>query len=617
MAEMIPDRMPSKASAGEDRVFNLLKQLPDDCIVYYEPVAGHRYPDFLVIIPAVGLLVIEVKGWYPTHIIRADTNDVEVRSQGQRQPQTDKHPARQAREYMFNLMDVARKHPSTDALIQRNGPHQGKFSFPFGHMAILSNITRENLAKIPHGEAVFPSPKVVTRDELAAFAGLSATSFINALKARFDPWWNFTPLNDEQISIIRAIIHPEIVIAKPNENVGQKNSSVQSGPDLKVLDLRQERNARSIGDGHRIVYGVAGSGKTILLVSRARLLAENPSKQILILCYNKRLAEYFRNVFYELPNVTALHFHAWGGRNGMRFNIDTDDDEYGQDLLHRLEYGTVDSGRFDAVFIDEAQDFARTWLMCAKSVLKEPDDGDLLIVGDGSQSLYKRRPFTWADAGINAKGRTINKRFDLDKNYRNTREILQVAAQFALANATVKKEDVALQSMDVDLETAFRHGVKPAMMPARNRDDECNTALSLIIDWLNQGLPTLSDERSAIAPAEIALLYPRIQKTEQATMRDFLGRLQQYAPVFWANDPGRSDNPGNAVTVSTIHASKGLQYKAVIIIWTDLLPMAGDEDQMLKDSGLLYVGLTRAEDILVLTRSGTSIFTDKIEAVLT
>lgn len=47
--------------------------------------------------------------------------------------------------------------------------------------------------------------------------------------------------------------------------------------DLKVLDLRQENNARKIGEGHRIVYGVAGSGKTVLLIAKARLLsAQNP-----------------------------------------------------------------------------------------------------------------------------------------------------------------------------------------------------------------------------------------------------------------------------------------------------------------------------------------------------
>ena len=71
MAEMIPDRLPSSASAGERKVFALLRQLPDEVIVYYEPMVADRYPDFIVIIPSVGLLIVEVKGWYPAHILKS------------------------------------------------------------------------------------------------------------------------------------------------------------------------------------------------------------------------------------------------------------------------------------------------------------------------------------------------------------------------------------------------------------------------------------------------------------------------------------------------------------------------------------------------------------------
>ena len=52
MAEMIPDRLPGGASAGEKKVFALLQQLPDEVIAYYEPVIAGRYPDFIVIIPS-------------------------------------------------------------------------------------------------------------------------------------------------------------------------------------------------------------------------------------------------------------------------------------------------------------------------------------------------------------------------------------------------------------------------------------------------------------------------------------------------------------------------------------------------------------------------------------
>src|SRR5258707_2247030 len=107
MAEMIPDRLPSGASAGEKKMFALLQQLPDEVIVYYEPVVAERYPDFIVIIPSVGLLIIEAKGWYPNHILAANSIDVTTNSHGK--PEVCKHPVRQARDSQHQLMDTARR----------------------------------------------------------------------------------------------------------------------------------------------------------------------------------------------------------------------------------------------------------------------------------------------------------------------------------------------------------------------------------------------------------------------------------------------------------------------------------------------------------------------------
>src|SRR5262245_30448437 len=336
MAEMIPDRLPSSASAGEKRVFELLQKLPDNIIVYYEPVVADRYPDFIVIIPSVGLLVIEAKGWYPNHILKADNVDVTINSRGQ--PETCKHPIRQAREYQYQLMDTARRHPETAALIKDQGAHVGRFTFPFGHLVVLNNCTRQQLDERGLSE-VFPTQRVLARDE---FEELSPEETINRLKSCFDPWWPFGELSERQISILRSVIHPQIVISPPAAatNVEQP---------LAVLDLRQERNARSLGEGHRLVYGVAGSGKTVILIARARLLAEDPAKRVLILCYNRVLAAYFDGLFADAHNVTCLNFHKWGVHNGIAFDENEDEEQFGARLLERLEHGAGEAHRYDAV----------------------------------------------------------------------------------------------------------------------------------------------------------------------------------------------------------------------------------------------------------------------------
>ena len=271
MAEMIPDRLPSGASAGERKVFALLQQLPDEVIVYYEPVVANRYPDFIVIIPSVGLLIIQVKGWYPAHILKANNVDVTISPRGQ--PENCKHPVRQARDYQYQLMDTARRHSESAALLQSQRAHVGKFIFPFGHLVVLNNCTREQLDERGLSE-VFPGRRVFARDE---FETLSPDETIERLKSCFDPWWAFGQLSERQISILRSIIHPQIVISPLAE-------APNAEQPLAVLDLRQERNAHALGDGHRIVYGVAGSGKTVILIARARLVTQDPNKQVLLLC---------------------------------------------------------------------------------------------------------------------------------------------------------------------------------------------------------------------------------------------------------------------------------------------------------------------------------------------
>src|SRR5262245_62652506 len=59
---------------------------------------------------------------------------------------------------------------------------------------------------------------------------------------------------------------------------------------LAVMDMHQEQIARSLGEGHRIIRGVAGSGKTLILAFRAEYLARAATKPVLILCYANGIA---------------------------------------------------------------------------------------------------------------------------------------------------------------------------------------------------------------------------------------------------------------------------------------------------------------------------------------
>ena len=648
MAQIVPDVLPRSASAGERRLHGVLRRLPEDCVVYYEPMVGDRCPDFVVICPELGLLVIEVKGWRSGDILAADDRTVQVAQHGR--PVRQVHPLRQARDYMFALMDRCRAHPAIGPLLRPDGFHENRFLFPFGYFALLSNITEAQLKNHPGGDltTVFPAHRVLPRDVLIELEGCrSAAHLHDALRPCFVKSWPFLRLDERQVDALRAIIHPEIIMELPLEydptlrsvenprlviglerakdmpQVPTRRATPENrgatafappAPTLKVLDLCQENHARAVGDGHRILSGVAGSGKTVILLARAKLLAQrNPAARVLVLCFNVTLASFLRGQLQEHANVQVCHFEGWARANRVSRSLQAQesDESLGHRLLAVLEEvdGVGDERRFDAVLVDEAQDFEVSWFRCVLAAMKDPVGGDLLIVGDGNQGVYRRAKVSWKSLGIQASGRTISGRFGLDINYRNSREIAALAQSFA-DGATEQggsADEDTIGALPMDLGKCPRTtGRKPMLYREGSREKECERAVTMVGDlltgrWAGERLP------EPLRPEQIGILYRRIARAEQPLFARFLADLQTVTPMRWLNAKDdtkartRVLEPG--VKVQTIHAAKGLQYRAVILLWAGDLPYLPSQSQHDEhaERRLFYVGLTRAEDFLALT----------------
>src|SRR5665647_1221482 len=132
---------------------------------------------------------------------------------------------------------------------------------------------------------------------------------------------------------------------------------------MRVMDLQQEQLARSLGDGHRVIHGVAGSGKTMILGYRAEYLAKAntaASKPILILCYNEPLAVKLDSVMVAKgleTQVHVRHFHKWCRDQLVAFGQTLPGqigrDQYVAELVQRVIHGVdrkqIPSGQYRAV----------------------------------------------------------------------------------------------------------------------------------------------------------------------------------------------------------------------------------------------------------------------------
>ncbi|MEC5125310.1 3'-5' exonuclease [Verrucomicrobiales bacterium BCK34] len=615
MATIIPSSIPTSATAGEKRLHRLLERLPDDCVVYYEPDLEGRHPDFVILCPTLGVLVIEDKNWRPSTIRGGNRQQITIRTK-EGQDKSITHPVKQARSYNNKLREIAEKSRFGRTFLHDHGPHKGRLTFPVGHLVTLSNITSDQLDESGRGfRSVFPESETITRDELLEWENKSPLEILNRLKEFFDPWWPIERLSGQQVNAIRALIHPEIELFDQfsTDTLVAEPRPVHDQLDLlKTLDLRQEDVAQAVGEGHRILFGVAGSGKTIILLMRARLLAkQNPETQILLICYNSELAKWLRSQLLDYPQVTVSTFHAWGIQAGVDFVFNRSDEDHGEALMEQLENGSPESGRYDAILVDEAQDFEPVWFRCLIKAMKDPEDGDLLIVADGAQSLYRRNPISWKSLGIKAQGRTASKKFDLDRNYRNSTEILSLAETFASRSDFGDANEEEIHSMRVSPERSGRStGASPWVLLSENHATEVEAAVKIVERllagrWQGRSIPPL-------LPQEIAILYPRSFQDDKALLSTLPKRLQEKAGVAgrWISKKGKSPENTNAVRIQTIHSSKGLQFRAVIVLWAGSRPFAKSNEALIEAEAenrrLLYVAMTRAESYLALTGSGKS-----------
>jgi len=617
MAEFIPDRLPSRASKGEERTFAFLKKLPDDYLVYYEPNIDNRHPDFIVIAPDLGVIIIEVKGWYLDDIVKGNHSEITINTQDRERSEI--HPLEQARNYMWRLAGACEKSPSRSLLLHREGLHKNKFIFPFCHFVVLSNITRDNILRRKDQDVseIFKTDNTLFRDELVTFENASPAEIRNTLMRFFDPFWPITPLTPQQVDVLRSIMHPEIILSYlPSKSLTEQEA--EKCFDLVVLDRRQENNARKIGEGHRIIYGVAGSGKTVLLIARAKWLHErDPDTRILLLCYNVVLSVYLKHVLREFPRINVFHFDGWAKHNGIPSRKEDpstgrleDDAGLGSRLLEHLRHHAGDSRKYEAILVDEAQDFPPIWFSCILEALTDPFDGDLLIVCDGNQGIRLIDSVSWKSLGIKAVGRTIHQAFDLDRNYRNTREILKLAALFTVKN--VKNNEDSISIIPVDPSQAIRRGPKPVLYNCKDRTEECRK-ITDIIKRVLAGKVSYKNNPITVHPHEIGILYVRKPHKDREVFKNFLKDLGTLAPVTWLNEDyySRMKVFEQSIKVQTVASAKGLQYRVVFVMWADLFEPHSRADLDLQQR-YLYVAMTRASDVLIVTYSKENEFIERM-----
>ena len=612
MAVLIPalGSCVARMTSGERRVAERLEQKLDaDYLLWYDVAVGprHQHPDFVVMHPRRGILILEVKDFRLSTLIQANKQTWDIH--GELGPKTIPNPLEQARQYAHQVVNALERDPQ---LVQPEGRHQGKLAFPWSYGVVLPNITRAQFDKAELAHAIEPH-RVICQDEMGEQVEPEA------LQSRL---WDMFPfmmggvMSLPQMDRVRWIMFPEVRVQVTSELFDGADQNFDEGAELpsimRVMDLQQEQLARSLGDGHRVIHGVAGSGKTMLLGYRAEHLAKAQtaaSKPILILCYNEPLARQIARVMAAkgiADRVHAVHFHKWCRQQLVAYGQDLPPqnqpwDAFFADMVQRVitgvDRGQIPSGQYQAVLIDEGHDFAPEWLRLVVQMV-DPTTNSLLVLYDDAQSIYDRtqksKNFSFKSVGIQAQGRTTI----LKINYRNTRQILQTASLVAADLLTAEDKD--------------DDGV-PLLKPVScGRDGEA----PLIVR-----LPTLREEVAQVAEllatahreghawADMAILCRH--HSEMDMCAEFL-RKRKLPHQLRRNSSSVFDPAHDSIKVMTLHVSKGLEFPVVALVGAGRMPAEGEDER--EEARLFYVGATRATQRLVIGMSGNGKFANRISA---
>ncbi|MBC1221026.1 NERD domain-containing protein [Nostoc sp. UCD121] len=387
-------------------------------------------------------------------------------------------------------------------------------------------------------------------------------------------------------------------------------------PDiLRIMDLQQEQLARSLGDGHRVIHGVAGSGKTMILAYRCQHLSQVSNKPILVLCFNVSLAAKLRQTIQDKNRVSRIkvrHFHGWCMDLLKKYDIPRPDsreyqgEDYIEELVQRVitavDAQLIPAGTYGAVMLDEGHDFKPEWLKLIAQMVN-PETNSLLILYDDAQNLYgeeRTKKFSFKSVGIQAQGRTTI--FKL--NYRNTAQVLGVAYEFAkeVMTPTTGDDD---QVVLVEPTSAGRQGPKPDLIRLPCFKHE--------VDYLAGRVQQLHERD--IPWNEIAIIY-RSKFMGENIYNHF---QQAQIPIEWVNADSDSRNyhpAEQSIKLITMYSSKGLEFPVACIPGIGYMPDQYGHGTPEEEARLLYVAMTRAIEQLIMTCDRSSEFTNRLEKAL-
>ena len=574
MAIMKPDIDSNDIPYDSERiVYRALKELLTNHFVVL-----HSYPwlrpdrdgtlregeaDFIILHQEKGMLVLEVKGGE----LRYQNATWQRKKQHGYGAITD--PFKQARCSMHYLVDRIEKQTEGDVR---------SIHFSYGHAVVFPHDNYSGAVPPGADESV-----ILSRRDMA--------SIDQAIERAMSSWpKREKPLTNHQWRRMATALLPEFKLFRP---------IVDAVDDVfeKIQEMTDEQIELLAGlyDENKRVYvtGVAGSGKTQIAFDRLIELAKSGHRTLFV-CYNKHLAEHLQRSLREHPEHARLdkrlkiaHFHGFAreliedvgitwkppesGVSLAEFFIDEVPDQIEQAAYLGIEED--EQVQYDAIVIDEAQDFhSRWWEVLQCILLKDAENGVLFAFADPVQRLWD-----WAPSKPPV---SFAAQYTLRRNCRNS--------------CWIARTSTVLAKTQTKLFRRAPLGGKPKISKVPSIVSMKGIVMKVIESLLHQ---------HDLRPSQIVLIGPK--KYENGS----LGNVRQIASVPLTNDV-RTWLRGGALLVTTARSFKGLEADAVLLYDLDRISKGFSRVD-------LYVACTRARSYVHFFVTGKEMLTEINNAIKT
>lgn len=425
MARLLPDypivsiEQPAERAVAEA----LCAQLPKEIVVFhsYPWLRPHRHDsapkeslhegeiDFVIVHPRFGFLVVEVKGGHMVFDVRRQQWD---RMGGNHTP---KDPFKQAAKNMHALEKL---------MLKRSFPNERSLPLTRGFCVIFPDCEWTGT----------PPPGAVNENLFAASDMTNLGRKIEDLFLAFDRRANPGTLKATVLDgMMRALSSTFKLTPALWREIEEEERHIFRFTEQQALILDA-----LIHHKRAAVEGVAGSGKTQLAMTKARAFADE-DKRVLLLCFNKLLAD---SLAADLPEVYAERItvrnyhrlaHEWCARAGVPFPA-SEDEVFWREQAPQLLEQALDlllDDRFDAIVVDEGQDFHHRWWDSIELLNREITDGPMYVFYDPVQQLFHHDEQRMPHLGTP---------FRLHWNCRNTRSISAVSGAAIGVSISVKPD---------------------------------------------------------------------------------------------------------------------------------------------------------------------------------